>query len=197
MQKTILFLSLIGLSFNCFSQQQTLVAFDKQRVNITKKSTIVLAGWSAANMIGSAFATKTTNTEMRYFHQMNVLWNGINLGFAALGYWGAGLDKVRNPTLSAILKHQNTSEKTYILNIGLDAAYIAGGLYMTERSKSRLNPAKLKGYGNAVMVQGGFLFLFDMANYLIHHKHGKQLDKLIDKVQVSGVPGGMSVAYRF
>jgi hypothetical protein len=148
-------------------------------------------------MIGSAFATKTTNTEMRYFHQMNVLWNGINLGFAALGYWGAGLEKIKNPTLSAVLKHQGGSEKTYMLNIGLDVAYVAGGLYMTERSKSRLNPAKLKGYGNDVMVQGSFLFLFDIANYMIHHHHGKQLDRLIDKVQLRGGPGAMSLAYRF
>ena len=84
-----------------------------------------------------------------------------------------------------------------MLNMGLDVAYMAGGLYMTERSKSRLNPAKLKGYGNAVMVQSGFLLLFDTFNFFIHNKHGKQLDRLIDKVQLSGGPGAMTLAYRF
>ena len=197
MQKTIIFICLIGLSLQSFSQKETLIAFEKQRVNITKKSMLVLGGWSAVNMVASAFATKTTNTEMRYFHQMNVLWNGINLGFAALGYLGAEYPKIKNPTLSAILKHQNGSEKTYMLNMGLDVAYMAGGLYMTERSKSRLNPAKLKGYGNAVMVQSGFLLLFDTFNFFIHNKHGKQLDRLIDKVQLSGGPGAMTLAYRF
>lgn len=197
MQKTILILCLTGLSMQAFSQNENLVAFDKQRINISKKSQLVLGGWSAVNMIVSAFATKTTNAEMRNFHQMNVLWSGINLGFAALGYWGAGLEKIKNPTLSAILKHQNGSEKTYMLSIGLDVAYVASGLYMTERSKSRADPSKLKGYGNAVMFQGAFLLLFDAANYFIHRNHGKQLYKIVDKVQLSGGAGSMSLVYRF
>ena len=198
MKKIILLLCTMAVSIATFSQQNELLSFEKQRVNITKKAMLVLGGWSAANIVSSAFATKTHNEEMRYFHQMNVQWNSINLVFAALGYWGADKQDMGKPsTLSSVLKHQNGSEKTYMLNIGLDAAYIAGGLYMTERSKSRLHPAKLKGYGNDIMVQGGFLLIFDTVNYLLHHKHGKQLNKLIDKVQLGGGPGSFSLSYNF
>lgn len=198
MKKILLLLCTMAVSIAAFSQQNELISFEKQRQHITRKSMIVLGGWSAANIISSAFATKTHNQEMRYFHQMNVQWNSINLVFAALGYWGADKQDMGKPTtLSSVLKHQGGSEKTYMLNIGLDAAYIVGGLYMTERSKSRLNPAKLKGYGNDIMVQGGFLLIFDTVNYLLHHKHGKQLNKLIDKVQLGGGPGAISLAYNF
>ena len=157
---------------------------------------MVLGGWSVANIAVSAFATKTHNAEMRYFHQMNVQWNSINLALAALGFWGeAAGGKGKAPTLSSVFKRQHGVEKTYMLNLGLDVAYVAGGLYMTERSKSRKNPAKLKGYGNCIMVQGGFLLLYDVINYAIHHRHGKKLDKMLDKVQVGGAPGGLSLTY--
>ena len=96
-----------------------------------------------------------------------------------------------------MLKHQSKTEKTYIFNTALDLAYIAGGLYMTERSKSRTDPAKLKGYGNAIMLQGGFLFVYDAVNYFIHNKHGKQLNGLVEKLELSGGPGSVSMIYNF
>jgi len=198
MQKIILLLAFSAFSVSVFSQKLDLLNYEAERGKITKKSMMVLGGWSAANIITSAFATKTHNTEMRYFHQMNVQWNSINLFFAALGYLGAGKEDFGKPvTLASVLKHQGGTEKTYMLNIGLDAAYIATGLYLTERSKSRLNPAKLKGYGNDIMFQGGFLLLFDGVNYLLHHNHAKKLNKLLENVQLNGGPGAMSLVYRF
>ena len=49
---------------------------------------LALAGWSAANIVVSGIATNTRNKEMRYFHQMNVMWGGINLAIAGLGLLG-------------------------------------------------------------------------------------------------------------
>lgn len=197
MQKILLFICLISLSISSFSQKEALMKFEKERIVYTKKSMMVLGGWSAANIIASGFATKTHNREMRYFHQMNVQWNAINLVFAGLGYWGANMENISDPTLLGVLRHQNKTERTYILNTGLDVAYIAGGLYMTERSKSRLNPDKLKGYGNSIMFQGGFLLIYDAVNYFIHHKHGKQLDGLVEKLQLTGGAGSVSLVYTF
>jgi len=50
-----------------------------------------------------------------------------NLAFAGLGYWGAGKEKIDNPTLAALLKHQNRIEKTYLINVGLDVVYVGAG----------------------------------------------------------------------
>lgn len=197
MRKTLLLLGIIAVSVSSYAQQTDLVSFEKEKARISKKSMLVLGGWSAANIIVSAFATKTNNDEMHYFHQMNVQWNSINLFLAALGYLGEGLKKNDNPTLASVLKHQGGTEKTYLLNLGLDVGYIAVGLYLTERSKSRKKPSVLKGYGNAIMFQSAFLLLYDAANYFIHRKHGKKLDKMLDKVQLSGGLGGVALTYNF
>ena len=128
MQKILLLICLTAVSLPAFSQKDQLIKFEKERIKYSKNSMLVLGGWSAANMIVSGIATNTRNREMRYFHQMNVMWGGINLAIAGLGYWGAGREKIDNPTLADVLKHQNKIEKTYLINAGLDVVYIGAGL---------------------------------------------------------------------
>ncbi len=193
MRKNILIIGLIAVSASCFSQKDGLYKFEKERTGISKKSMLVLGGWSVANIVVSGFATNTSNREMRYFHQMNVMWGSINLAIAGLGYWGAERAKIDNPTLAAVLRHQNGVEKTYLINGGLDVLYVGAGLWMNQASDNQKNPEKFKGWGNSIMLQGGFLLLYDAVNYAIHRKHGKQLDKL----QVAGGPGSVSLTYNF
>jgi hypothetical protein len=197
MQKIIFLLVLISASFNSHAQQTNLAKFEKERVRYSKNSMMVLGGWSVANIVVSGIATNTRNKEMRYFHQMNVMWGGINLAIAGLGYWGAGKEKINNPTMEAVLKHQNKIEKTYLINAGLDVVYIGSGLLMNQLSDNQKNPEKFKGYGNSIMLQGGFLLLYDAIIYAIHRKHGKELKGLVDKVQLNAGPGSVSVVYTF
>jgi hypothetical protein len=197
MKKCILIIGFIAAGSSCFSQKDALYKFEKERTGISKRSMLVLAGWSAANLVVSGIASKTHNPEVRYFHQMNVMWGGINLAFAGLGYWGAGREKIDDPTLAAVLKHQSKIEKTYLINTGLDVVYIAAGLFMNRKSENQRNPDKFKGYGNSIMLQGGFLLLYDAVNYAIHRKHGKRLNGMVEKLSLHGGPGSVSLVYNF
>ena len=197
MNKILLLIWMIGISSQSFSQKENLVRFEKERVRYTKNAMVALAGWSVVNIVGSGFATNTRNKEMRYFHQMNVMWGGINLALSGLGYFGASREKIDNPVLADVLKHQNRIEKTYLINLGLDVAYVGAGLLMNKTSDNQKNPAKFEGYGNSIMVQGGFLLLYDAIVYSIHHKHGKQLKGMGDKLTLNAGPGAVSVVYKF
>lgn len=197
MQKILLLICLACFSLHSFSQKIDLTRFEKERVRTSKNSMIVLAGWSVGNMVMSGIATDTRNKENRYFHQMNVMWGGINLAIAGLGYWGAGKEKINNPTLADVLKHQNKIEKTYLINAGLDVVYVGAGLLMNKTSDNQKNPEKFKGYGNSIMMQGGFLLLYDAIIYGIHRSHGKQLKGMGDKVTLNAGPGAVSLVYKF
>lgn len=197
MNKILLLIWMIGISSQSFSQKENLVKFEKERVRYTKNAMVALAGWSVVNIVGSGIATNTRNKEVRYFHQMNVMWGGINLALAGLGYWGAGREKVDNPVLADVLKHQNRIEKTYLINLGLDVAYVGAGLLMNKTSDNQKNPAKFEGYGNSIMLQGGFLLLYDAIVYSIHHKHGKQLKGMGEKLTLNAGPGAVSLTYNF
>jgi hypothetical protein len=197
MQKTLLIICFTAFSLSSFSQKENLVKFEKERVRYTKNSMAALAGWSVVNIVGSGFATNTRNKEVRYFHQMNVMWGSINLALSGLGYFGASREKIDNPLLADVLKHQNRIEKTYLINLGLDVVYVGSGLLMNKTSDNQKNPAKFKGYGNSIMVQGGFLLLYDAIVYSIHHKHGRQLKGMSDKVMLNAGPGSVSLTYNF
>ncbi|MDO9375949.1 MAG: hypothetical protein Q7T76_16125 [Ferruginibacter sp.] len=177
------------------AQVSTLDDFEKKRIRIDKTGMLTLAGWSAANLAIGAIGTNSSNREHKYFHQMNLTWGAVNLLVAGLGFHGSK-EIVVGVNLSDVLLHQNKKEKIFLLNAGLDVAYITGGLYLRERSRRNVDPAKLKGYGNSVILQGGFLLLFDAVMYSVHHTHGKQLRGFTDKVSLSGTPAGMALVYR-
>jgi hypothetical protein len=180
-----------------FAQDNTLLNFAKKSAATDKTGMTVLGSWAAANIAVSAFALNTNNKTTHYYHQMNIMWNGFNLALAGLGYIGAKKTKFTNISLANVLQHQNKTEKTFLFNAGLDVAYVAGGAYLTQRGKTKTDPSKLTGYGNAIMVNGGFLLLFDAVMYALHNKQGKQLNSLINKLQVNGTGGCVSMVYTF
>jgi hypothetical protein len=196
MKKIILLSISICTGISCLCQPTTPAGFEQQRIQYNKKGMLVLGSWSAANIITSAFAANTSNRQAHYFHQMNIMWNGVNFALAGLGYWGATKEKTDNINLTNVLGHQSKTEKLFLFNAGLDVAYVTAGFYLKERANSNTNPDKLKGYGNAVAVQGGFLLLFDAVMYAVHNKHGRALNNLTDKVQLTAGLAGIGMVYR-
>jgi len=162
------------LSAGAFSQQIALDSFNAKKLQINNQGMMVLASWGAANIAWGAIARANASGSDKYFHEMNMIWGGINLGLSAFGYIGSRKRQMLNT--AATFKKQTTIEKTFLFNAGLDVAYIAGGFYLTEKAKNDLaKHDRYKGYGNSIVLQGAALLLFDGVMYLIHNKHGKQL----------------------
>ncbi len=183
--------SLLGTA--ALSQQINLQSYNRQRLQINRNGMMVLGGWSSAYIIYGTIAASKTSGSTKYFHQMNAIWNGVTLGLVTVSLLTA--KKSEDVSLTKALKEQASSEKIFLLNAGLDVAYIAGGLYLKERanSGSAKNPERNKGYGESIMLQGSALLLFDAVMYAIHHKHGKQLYQLTDKLQIAPVGNGVGV----
>ena len=197
MKKIILFIIYTTICNNIVAQTAPLPAFEKRSTAIDKTGMIVLGSYAATNMVVSAFSLKNRNRTIDFYHEMNIMWNGFNLALAGFGYLNAGKTKSAHKNLIDVIKHQNKTEKAFLFNAGLDVAYIAGGAYLKERGSNKTDPSKLTGYGNAVMVNGGFLFLFDIVMYAVHNKHGKQLYKFIDQLQITGSGAGITATYTF
>ena len=136
------------------------------RLSLQKTGMITLGSWAIGNIaVGSIRMGQTTGSQYR-FHQMNVFWNIVNLGIAAGGYYGATTAQPEDFTAMQTLKEYHSFNKILLLNAGLDVGYMLGGLYLRERAKNvskRQN--MLKGYGQSIMLQGAFLFVFDLVLY--------------------------------
>ena len=171
-----------------FSFAQSLQEFNGNREDINKKLMIGLGSWATANFIASGigWATTVPNGEARYFHQMNVMWNTVNIGLAIPGYIKAK-NSSSTLTFAETVRKQHQTEKIFLINTGLDVGYMASGLILRSAAKSNLEKQnQFNGYGNSLLMQGGFLFLFDLTAYAIHNRHSKKsLDNLLNSIEMS------------
>lgn len=186
----ILVLALGSIALNAQSLETSWEAEKDYR----KTGMLILGGWAVANIAGGLALRSNTTGSTRRFHEMNAIWNSVNLGIAAFGYFGAV--NLANPESALDLyKTQVSMDKILLFNAGLDLAYIASGVYLMERAKSTSkNANRLKGYGKSVVMQGAFLFAFDVAMVLVH----KSI-LLGDNILLSfrSVPSGISATLNF
>lgn len=167
--KWILTFTLLA-AFAIAADAQSLEEAFQQEVNFRKRGMWVLGSWATANIAGGLALRANTTGRQSYFYEMNAIWNTVNLGIAAFGYIGAMRMEMPADAF-ALYQEQVGLDKTLLFNAGLDLAYIAGGFWMIERSKTvDTNPDRWKGYGQAVILQGAFLFVFDIAMVLLHSK---------------------------
>lgn len=145
----------------------------RRKLDLTGSS--VLLGWSLGNVaVGAAGWATAEDPEWVAFHQMSIAWNGINLALAIPGLVGALRDSPsRYGDLRAVLRADANSRLIYGLNTGLDVGWMASGAFLWERGLREENPM-LIGFGRSMVLQGGFLFLFDLVMTALHGKESKR-----------------------
>ena len=160
--------------------------FNSQRSKTDQKLMLSLGSWASMNIVGSGIGWARSNSEEnKYFHQMNVMWNLVNLGLAIPGYIKAKKD---NSVTSVyhLLEAQRKTETVFLVNAGIDLAYIGSGLLLKSRAPNVEKSSQLMGYGNSMILQGGFLLLFDWIAYSVHRKNAKnKLAPILQKIEPS------------
>lgn len=176
MKKNIFILSFL-LVFTFFAWSKAPLAdYIGELEFINNTGMYILGGWALANIGTGSTAAFLTNGDSRYFHMMNAGWNLVNLGIAGFSLFGS---PELQPDLWEVMNHQQNLEKAFLFNTGLDVGYIGFGLFMMERAKTaNSNGDLLRGFGTSVVVQGGFLLLFDVVMFILHNQHATQLKAL-------------------
>jgi hypothetical protein len=173
---------------------QAASTLNASRLDINKTAMLTLGGWAAANMLANGLAMTRSAGSAYYFQQMNVLWNVVNLGLATAGYLGSVNEIPAAYSLYESLNKQAAIESILLLNAGLDVAYMAGGLWLLERSAHDASPAtaeRWRGYGQSLLLQGAFLLVFDVAVYCIQHLTNQPLiQTLLNAVQLGANAAG-------
>ena len=106
-----------------------------------------LNGWALGNTT-SLTGVMHEDPYLSSFHQMNVGWNIVNAGLAS--YALANNKPVEPQKL----------ERIFWINSALDVVYVASGFWLRAEGEKRGNPQWI-GWGESIMIQGGFLLVFD------------------------------------
>lgn len=184
---------LLLLSSPLLAQSDFLRDFNEQRLQKQKTGMLVLGSWAVVNIAGGLVLANNTDGVTKNFHLMNAGWNVINLGIAGLGYYGAMQTDPASFDLYASIQEQHKFQKILLFNAGLDLGYMAGGAYLIERSKNASkNADRLKGFGQAIVLQGAFLFVFDVVNYAIHAGQNNAFQPVL-----GATPNGLGLLWNF
>ena len=162
---------LILLIFAKMSIAQDLTSINKDRQKLSREGMTFLTSWAATNIAGGTTAYYLAkDPEWKYFHEMNVFWNTVNLGLGISGLMSERKAKTAL-NLEQSIKAQKKIERIFLINSGIDLLYIGGGLAMRQMQNAK-NPERMRGYGNALILQGSFLLLFDGVEYFLHRSNG-------------------------
>lgn len=137
-----------------------------------------------------AIGMNQTSGRTRYVHQMNAMWNVVNLGIAGFGYYGLQ-NQSTNLSLSETIREFHNFENILLFNAGLDVGYMALGAFLWERGL-RKNSNRLVGYGQSMILQGGFLFTFDLVLYFLSKN---QSNLLLENIQFTGNTLAISIPF--
>ena len=169
----IRYFAALGFLFllNTTSAQNTLTDWNHKRLNHTRQTMWVLGGWAAANLTVGAIGMGRSKGENRAFHQMNLGWGAINLGLAASGIWTAAHTDPASLDVWNSLESYHKMQRIFLFNAGLDVGYVASGFWMLERAKTDpLRADRWRGFGKSIILQGAFLFVFDLGAFWYQHR---------------------------
>jgi hypothetical protein len=139
-----------------------LVGINAARLACNTQGMWVLGTWVLLNFLVSGWLYGRTGGPRRYFHQMNVGWNLVNLALVGYTFWSNAPDTPLALGLAQTVAEQYLIEKLFLFNAGLDVGYVMLGFFLIEKAKTAARrPERLQGWGRSVILQGGFLFLFD------------------------------------
>lgn len=143
--------------------------FHARRIDTQLAGMGLLTGWAAANLVGGTIGNFTTDGEAKYFHQMNALWNTVNLVLGAVGLHGARRDRLREKDLPwpAQRERATRAQIVFSINVGLDVLYMMAGATTFELGRVHERP-RLVGFGASILLQGGFLLAFDALMVAAH-----------------------------
>lgn len=171
-----------------WAQGDSMTQFNVERLSLNKIAMLILGGWTLGNILVNGFLlTRPKEAVVGHFYKMNIFWNLVNLGLAIPGLRYALITLPQSLGLTDTLSEFHEMSQVLLFNAGLDVAYITGGFLLMEMSKSRVKKhAIFKGYGRSLVLQGGFLLLFDAIFFFILQSRRTELYDLINQMTSFG-----------
>lgn len=146
------------------------LGLDQRRTAVARPAMWTLGAWSVANLgVGTVGTLAASDPRWKAFHQGNAAWNTVNLGIAGLSLWSLQREEPGAGGLDAARRRSQSLSLALAVNAGLDVVYVAGGGWLWERGVRTGNPRQI-GLGQALILQGGALLIFDLTVLRLHRR---------------------------
>lgn len=133
-----------------------------------------LATWAAVSATIGGFLLLARGERRAFWHGVGVQaigWAVINFAIALFGQ-RAGAARERSPGAQlpyTLAKESRGLFRLLWINAGLDILYMLGGWSWARRSRDERG----RGHGIGIVIQGAFLFVFDVIHGLLVPRHDR------------------------
>ena len=155
--------------------------FDARFLIILNKHLAVLAWWCFLHLLIGIPMLLWSAGWLWYFATMNISWALINLWIVFKLYDHIYHRRFRKGNVYRRFQIQQHVEKMLALNIGLDISYCLAGLYMSSWIGEGASGMWV-GFGNAVLLQGGYLLIHDISFFILHHRNYRKCRPFLEDV---------------
>lgn len=192
---------ILVISVSVAEAQNDYYSFYEKSVNINNTGMVVLGSWAIANIAAGAYGWANNSGQSKYFHQMNLFWNTVNLSIAGFALYSNFSGDISSMTASEMISEHSKVERLYLINAGLDVLYVGTGFllkHFAENNSKRHD--LLKGYGNSVILQGSFLFVFDLVMWGIQHTRKINFSEnmsLFISPEINAIQLGLSIPFSY
>lgn len=174
------------------SAQESFNEFYKHSQTINNTGMYVLGGWAVANIASGAYGWSEYSGKRMYFYQMNLFWNIVNVSIATYALYNNYTTDINSLGQEELMNKLVSTEKILLINAGLDAGYIGAGFLLRHLSgKYPERSSLLQGYGNSIIMQGGFLLVFDVILYAILRSNRMEF---LNNIDLALIPDGVTVS---
>lgn len=177
-----LIVATLFISIPASAQSKTLSQLNHLQSNMLEIGMFVLGGWAILNILISSFKLTRATRNRKYFYQMNLYWNLVNLIIASAALYSILSKDQSAQNLADSLYLHGWYTKVLYLNVGLDLGYILLGAYLKERARHSYKTERLMGWGQSVVLQGLFLFLLDVVLVVLLENIAGQFFRLVPQV---------------
>lgn len=171
------------------AQPVALEDWNRDRLQASRVGLFTLGGWAVANMgVGAVGFALEKDERVRFLHLGNLTWNAVNLGLALVGLireWK--LDPASFDAKQSLLESEQ-AEKVFFINGALDLGYLAAAGLLWRHGEASRDP-RFVGLGQALLIQGGFLLLFDVTMGVLN---ARLTGQLLEGLTISVTPAGVS-----
>ena len=159
---------------------KSLTSFSERQQRTTKKGMLTLGSWAMGNFVVSGILLNRPEEDRYYRHQMNIMWNVVNVVLAGVGYYQAARKVIDSLSFIQVVNYHHSLRRKLLFNAGLDVAYVVGGGYLLKKAENEpKQPKRWQGYGQSLILQGAFLFTFDTVFYYVVRSYAKPLDSMM------------------
>ena len=173
------------------SAQDSFPDFYTQNIKINNTGMYILGSWAVLNMATGAYGWSEYSGDRMYFNQMNLFWNVVNVSIAGFALYSNYTGDISGFSQQELMEKLVKTENILLINAGLDVGYIGTGFLRRHLSgKSDKRADLLKGYGSSLILQGGFLLVFDLVLYGV--LRADRMD-FLNNVNMAMLPDGFMI----